>query len=159
MEEKVSQSLYNMSAIPAALLSAIQAGEFSGCFMMNGQWHGIRAFPSDEQPALVEQPLDNYAKMAVWELANLSKRRGLSYTQPNKNIFIEKLREQDASGSVPTVQVPSHNGPIDYGLLNWCELYEICHKFKVPLRDGGKRWRKHALIEELRKAAQPEPVL
>jgi hypothetical protein len=150
-----------MSAIPATLLSAIQNGEFSGCFMMNGQWHGIRAFPSDEPP-VVETPLppqDNYAKMPVWELANLSKRRGLSYTQPNKNTFIKNLREQDATGSVPAVQIPSYNGPIDFGRLNWCELYEICHKFKVPLSDGGKRWRKHALIEELRKAAQTEPVL
>ena len=149
-----------MSAIPAALLSAIQAGEFSGCFMMNGQWHGIRAFPSDEHPVvIVEQPQDNYAKMPVWELANLSKRRGLSYTQPNKNAFIEKLREQDATGSVPTVQTPSHNGLIDLGRLNWCELYEICHKFKVPLSDGGKRWRKYALVEELRKHIAAEPVL
>jgi len=148
-----------MSAIPATLLAAIQAGEFSGCFMMNGQWHGIRAFPSDEPPAVIVAPQDNYAKMPVWELANLSKRRGLSYTQPNKNIFIEKLREQDASGSVPAVQVLSHNGPIDFGRLNWCELYEICHKFKVPLSDGGKRWRKSALVEVLRKHIAAEPVL
>jgi hypothetical protein len=137
-----------MSAIPATLLAAIEAGEFSGCFMMNGQWHGTRAFPCDEQPQ------DNYAKMPVWELANLSKRRGLSYTQPNKKAFIEKLREQDASGSVPTLRVwqpRTSDGLIEFERLNWCELYEICHMFKVPLTNVGKRWRKSALIEELRK--------
>lgn len=160
MEEKVSQSFNKMSAIPTALLSGLQNGEFSGCFMMNGQWHGIRAFPNDETPIVVEQQQDHYTKMHVWELANLSKRRGLGYSQPNKKAYIDKLREQDASGSVPAVQVTDYDDPITpFHRLNWYELYEICHKLKIPLRDGGKRWRKNDLVEVLRKAAQTEPVL
>jgi len=139
-----------MSTIPATILSGLQNGEIVGCFRANGYWHVSLMIPEEEEEEPVTATAPQYTKMAVWELANLSLRRGLSYTQSNKKDFIDKLREQDATGSVPTVQVPDWTGIINYDTLKWCELYEIAHKRKIQLRDNGKRWRRDDLIEKLR---------
>lgn len=135
-----------MSAIPPALLSKVQKGEVTGCFVSNGQWYYSQLYVDEPSPC----PVDNYDSMMIWALASLAKRRGLRYTQNNKKEYIKKLREQDANGSAPPVISPSYDSHINYDRLNWHELYEIAHVRKMPLRDHGKRWRKDRLVEALR---------